>query len=339
MKSEYLKSIINADDRTGCCDFCGEKNISIYPVRELAPFFSNMLSLYESDSTSGKTLAESIQSEFGVFNLRLPEITELLQEIFKEETNNFRSILNGNVSLQQKSTFQNQSNEIHNKWSIFKREIKFFNRYHIKNTINLHKLSIFFKHESFKRNLKKGKIFFRGRISSKEGFKCEEMGKPPNHLAPSGRANPEGISYLYVADSEETVMHETRATRFDYITIGEFQLKEDLKILNLLNQKSDPMYWSEMEELENYLIYIPFIETLQRELSLPMRKADNRLEYIPTQYITEFIKNLGFDGIAYQSSLNAGGYNLAIFSDQKLTCCKTNIYEIKNIHSNYKKIE
>jgi hypothetical protein len=69
---------------------------------------------------------------------------------------------------------------------------------------------------------------------------------------------------------------------------------EYLKILNLRNPKDDPIFWSEIEEIENYLIYIPFIQTLQKELSLPIRKRDKALDYIPTQYIfiSEFIKSI-----------------------------------------------
>ena len=44
--SEYLISIINADDRNGNCDFCKSINVSIYAARELAPFFRNIISLY-----------------------------------------------------------------------------------------------------------------------------------------------------------------------------------------------------------------------------------------------------------------------------------------------------
>jgi hypothetical protein len=165
------------------------------------------------------------------------------------------------------------------------------------------------------------------------------MGNPPIELASSGRANPKGISYLYVADSLETSMYETRASLFDYVTVGEFKLTEDIKILNLQNPKDDPIYWSEIEEIENYLIYIPFIQTLQKELSLPIRKRDQILDYIPTQYISEFIKSLGFDGVEYQSSLNSEGYNIAIFKPEKLECFKTNVYEIKDIKLTHGKIK
>lgn len=337
--SSYLISIINGDDRTGTCDFCSTVNTSIYSARELSDFFRNILSLYVPDENSTSQISESLKEDFNVLSVIVENPIELLRAIFEDEIEDFELIFKGNVSLKRRPFLETQADNIHNVWNEFKEEIKFVNRYHIQNTIDLKKLETFFLHESFYRNIKKGRIFFRCRVSDKNGFPCGKMGNPPIELASSGRANPKGISYLYVADSLETSMYETRASLFDYVTVGEFKLKEDIKILNLRNPKDDPIYWSEIEEIENYLIYIPFIQTLQKELSLPIRKRDQILDYIPTQYISEFIKSLGFDGVEYQSSLNSEGYNIAIFNPKKLECFKTNVYEIKDIKLTHGKIK
>lgn len=337
--SAYLISIINGDDRTGKCDFCKTKNTSIYSARELSPFFRNIISLYVKDNNSNSKISDSLKEDFNVISENVSNPIDLLKAIFSDELDVFESVFNNNVSLKLKPFLETQANDIHNVWNDFKQEIKFVNRYHIQNTINLEKLETFFLHESFYRNIKKGRIFFRCRVSDKIGFPCEKMGNPPIDLATSGRANPKGISYLYVADSLETSIYETRASLFDYATVGEFKLTEDIKILNLRNPKDDPIYWSEIEEIENYLIYIPFIQTLQKELSLPIRKRDKELDYIPTQYISEFIKSLGFDGVEYQSSLKSEGYNIAVFNSEKLECFKTNVYEIKDIKLTHEKIK
>lgn len=337
--SSYLISIINGDDRTGKCDFCKTEKTSIYSARELAPFFRNILSLYVPDENSDSQISESLKEDFNVISEIVINPTDLLKAIFTDELEVFESLFNGNVSIKLKPFLETQANNVHNVWNDFKEEIKFVNRYHIQNTIDLKKLETFFLHESFYRNIKKGRIFFRCRVSDKSGFPCGKMRNPPIELATSGRANPKGISYLYVADSLETSLYETRASLFDYVTVGEFKLTEDITILNLRNPKDDPIYWSEIEEIENYLIYIPFIQTLQKELSLPIRKRDQILDYIPTQYISEFIKSLEFDGVEYQSSLNSTGYNIAIFNPEKLECFKTNVYEIKDIKLKHEKIK
>ena len=336
--SEYLISIINADDRNGNCDFCKSINVSIYAARELAPFFRNIISLYEVDINSVFDLAQSIKKDFNLTSNLVAYHKLLFESIFIDEEEILTELFNGNVSSEIKIELISETNQIHSIWKEFKEEIKSVNRYHIKNTIDLKKLANFFNHESFYKTIKKGRIFYRCRISDKTGFTTNQMGNPPNEFATGGRANPKGISYLYIADKLETSLYETRASLFDYVTVGEFRLNEDLKILNLRNPKDDPIPWSENEAIEDFLTYVPFIQTLQKEISLPIRKRDKQLDYIPTQYISEYIKSLGFDGVEYQSSLFAEGYNLAIFNPDKLECITTKVYEIENIELHHKEL-
>jgi hypothetical protein len=329
--SDYLISIINADDRVGDCNFCNSTNVSIYAARELAPFFRNIISLYAADETSDFDLSQSLKKDFNLTTDKVVDSKELFKAIFADEIEDFKDLFNNNVSSEIKIELLTETNQIHGIWEDFKEEIKYTNRYHIQNTIDLNKLANFFEHESFYKEIKKGRIFYRCRISDRIGFKPDKMGNPPKELTTGGRANPKGISYLYVADSLKTSLYETRASLFDYVTVGEFQLEEDLRILNLRNPKDDPIPWSENEAIEDFLIYVPFIQTLQKEISLPIRKLDKQLDYIPTQYISEFIKSLGFDGVEYQSSLYSNGYNLAIFNPEKLDCRTTQVYEIEDI--------
>jgi len=54
-----------------------------------------------------------------------------------------------------------------------------------------------------------------------------------------------------------------------------------------------------------------------------MRKSDDVLDYLPTQYISDFVRSIvseekpneyAYQGIEFRSVMNPGGYNLAIFS-------------------------
>ena len=209
--SPYLISIINGDDRIGTCDFCDTQETSIYSARELSPFFRNILSLYVVDDHSQITIADSLQKDFNIISKNVDNPISLLQIIVSDEADFDLSIFQNNVIQKSRSLLTTQADEVHNVWNDFKEEIKFTNRYHIKNTIDLDKLKKFFTHESFYRDVKKGRIFYRCRVSDKDGFPSEKMGNPPVELASSGRANPKGISYLYVADSLETSLYETRA--------------------------------------------------------------------------------------------------------------------------------
>jgi hypothetical protein len=165
------------------------------------------------------------------------------------------------------------------------------------------------------------------------------MRNPSADKAKAGRANPVGISYLYLADQLKTTLYETRASLYDFVSIGEFRLNEDIKVINLRGDTYDPIYLAEQGELEDFLIHLPFISKLEFGLSKPRRRSDNELDYLPTQYLSEFIKSMGFDGVEFQSSLYAEGYNLAIFKPEKFECIKVNVCEIETIDLKHKLLE
>ena len=340
--SSYLTNIIQSNKENGNCDFCDTENTSVYLAKELLPFFRNIFSLYQVDENSTSSLWNSINEDFEIIEeICLANSESLFKSIAESEYDEFSDLFENNVSLQSKDLLDIKSSEIHSIWHRFKEEIKFENRFHISknNLIDLEQLKTFFNNEAFIKIVKNGRCFFRCRISSKKGYGNDEMWNPPKEFASSGRANPKGISYLYLGSSTETTLYETRASLFDYVSVGEFRLKEDIKILDLRNPDYDIVPWSENDSVELFIIYASFIKTLQEEISLPIRKQDKELDYIPTQYISEYIKSLGFDGVEYQSSLDSKGHNLAIFNPDKFECIDTKVYDINNIKLEFTEIE
>ncbi|WP_296620748.1 RES family NAD+ phosphorylase [Marivirga sp.] len=336
-----MRNIIYSDSRKGECDYCKSKDVSIYTPRELILYFRNILNLYNVDNESGIDILSALERDFTatIFSDKVEYKLDLLNSIIEDDNEEFGELLNNKVtSSLWKGEHSKKTDAIHTKWEEFKNEIKNINRFHIQAALDLEKLRKIFKNEVFETELKKGRIFYRSRISEKNGIEIEKMGNPPKDLATGGRANPKGISYLYLADNVKTSLYEARATLFDFVTVGDFRLKEDIKILNLREPENDPIIWAEQEAINDYLTYIPFIKTLQKELSLPIRKLDKEIDYLPTQYLSEFIKSIGYDGVEFQSSLNSDGYNLAIFNPDKFECIRTNIYEIESIELNHRKL-
>ncbi|MDT9910021.1 RES family NAD+ phosphorylase, partial [Klebsiella pneumoniae] len=54
------------------------------------------------------------------------------------------------------------------------------------------------------------------------------------------------------------------------------------------------------------------------------------LDYIPSQYICEFIKKTGFHGVLYSSSVSEG-INLALFDPLNATGGNVSIYDIDKV--------
>ncbi|MDQ3109487.1 MAG: RES family NAD+ phosphorylase [Bacteroidota bacterium] len=341
--SPYLKDIIARNKNIGDCNFCGSTEVSIYQPRELLLFFKNIFDLY-SLNEEGSLIENQIEIDFPnkIFSTLLHTNKKLLIEaIAEDEKEYYKSILKEKISLSYhtKPESSEKVNILQVSWEALVAEIKNTNRFHLTNKFDLEKLSRLLLRDE--RIIDKGKIFYRGRISSKDGFDILNMGHPPLDKTKQGRANPEGISYLYLANDLETTIFETRATLYDYISIGEFRINENIKVVNLRNSENfDPIFLADDDEkLEDFMIHLPFISKLEFELAKPLRRNDNILDYLPTQYLCEFIKSMGFDGVEYRSSLNPRGFNLAIFNPQKIECIKASVHEIHGINYEYKPIE
>lgn len=355
--SEYIKPIIKSHSSSqGVCDFCGSTNVAICDPRELMPQFRNLVDMYMPVSRAQITydatlivnlpvgplherIAEDFNPVFGKVDADGAE--RLLKAIFQDEMEEYEQHFSEPVVLEylcnevNTTTVQNLSST----WELFVHEIKSSNRFHLTNKIDLNVIKKLLSYHE--RKYKRGKIFYRARISDKQGFPNSLMGNPPATLTKPGRANPAGISYLYLSEGVSTTLYETRATLYDFITIGEFTLVEDMVVVNLRETHIyDTLYVAEEEgRLEHFMMHLPFLCLLEQELSKPLRRSDNELDYLPTQYLTEFIKSLGYDGVEYKSSLNPDGYNIAAFTPSKFVCKKSYVKEVHEITFQHRDID
>jgi hypothetical protein len=217
------------------------------------------------------------------------------------------------------------------KWDSFAKEIKEKNRFFLNEVIDTDDLDSVFGRLAD--TYPPGKTFYRARISE-DSLPSGQLGKPPAHLTTPGRANPVGIPYLYVSDSEKTTLYETRIALHEGITIGKFIAKEPINFVSLKNiLEYGPFEILDRGfTLEEFILFRPYLQKLGDELSKPVRKQDVNLDYLPTQYLCEYIKSkLGFDAVEYKSAMNADGYNLAIFNDVKVECVEANFYRVTDL--------
>ena len=54
-------------------------------------------------------------------------------------------------------------------------------------------------------------------------------------------------------------------------------------------------------------------------------------KYLPTQYIAEHIKNMGFDGLRFRSSLHKKGINIVLFNLEDCYAFSSDLVEVKGI--------
>lgn len=132
-----------------------------------------------------------------------------------------------------------------------------------------------------------------------------------------GRANPQYIPYLYLADLPYTALAEIKPTLQSKVSISEIVCKKDLNIIDFSLDAKDIN-----KESLLHLIMIEFSEPFQGSLK----------QYITTQYISEYIKSEGFDGIKFDSSLNPGGRNYIFYNDKNFEDMNSYLYEVKSAY-------
>ena len=148
------------------------------------------------------------------------------------------------------------------------------------------------------------------------GYDAAQSDAPPNDKAPAGRANPKNISYLYIAEDIKTALMEVRPNLTQEASIATIRIKKKMKLF-------DFCYVEPTEGEKGKSLYLSIISSA---FSAPNFGGEDN--YYATQYLCEFIKELGFDGIRFYSSLNPSGRNVVLFNTNvdPLTKCKN--YEI-----------
>ncbi|NOR46011.1 MAG: RES domain-containing protein [Candidatus Delongbacteria bacterium] len=81
-----------------------------------------------------------------------------------------------------------------------------------------------------------------------------------------------------------------------------------------------------------------YLNELSNELSRPVNPNDINLEYLPSQYLCEFIKQVGYDGIIYKSSLSKGS-NYVIFNDHKFKNDVIHQFKISDLNVKFKEVK
>lgn len=298
--------------QNGRCDHCRKENAFIIDPIKLSRFFEPFLGLVQEED-NGQILSEILNDLFEIFNVqvRMPHL--LISQILDADYTTKKYTL--------KDNFQEHINE----WEKFKEELKHRNRFFPKNSIYSSLFDVrgnntdndFFQIiEQLKVIYEEGEDFFRARINE-EPLTKDKMGMPPKEVATAGRANPVGISYLYLANTKDTCIAEVRPNNTSTIYISVFLSKRKLSIIDLTEPRKKLSICAFDEERYKTVIgIIKLLETLSKELSKPVRPESSSIDYIPTQFLCEFLKSFSScDGIAFESSFGKGK-NFVFFDDE-----------------------
>lgn len=318
---EELRSEINANAVIdGICDVCGKEG-KVMDFSEFHGFFTALLELCSPTVDSNKTIVDIIQDEWHLFKDK--DIAKVLLIDVIATNNPGYSI----------ADFVNYTDEIRNRvavWDRLKTSVKENSRFFT----NMDEFAQY-DYLTAGKSLHVGQKLYRSRITpiGQKKIKCDKMGCPPKELATAGRANPIGIPYLYLSDSAKTTYFEVRAVYLDQLSVGTFRIERDLKLVDFIYDVNLFLSYNDAAvSLKETIIKKKVIDSISSDLSKPLRRYDSELEYVPTQLICEYCKQVvNADGISFESSLHKGGWNYVLFDDSSAKCIRVDSHEITKI--------
>lgn len=297
--------------RTGQCDFCGDDNIDLIEPEKLRDKFESLISTLYRQDESGRRLSLCLKEDWDLFNHQAMDDARsqrLLAEILDD----------GQIVRKAFISVVDDQQEPLNKWKQFKDELKNQNRFFLKSRSKednelLVELVGHLTSKSIDLTLK----WYRARVNHHEVIPLNQMGAPPRALASHGRANPTGIPYLYVASDIDTAISEIRPHTGATVTVAEFLVDESLDLIDLRNPKSAiSPFLDDEDKILHLSKNLIFLSELGIELTRPVLPHVAATEYLPSQYLCELIKDAGYHGVVYNSSVG-NGMNLALFDQSK----------------------
>jgi hypothetical protein len=290
----------------GRCSYCDSENVAILPPAQLVENFWHVINAYEL-SAGGDLLVHWFREDWGMFlHPRMNDscAKDLLAEILND----------GEIVRQTFLPVDYVEADRLSEWETLREELMYRNRFFPVSDIDL---------EQLEKNLvwltldsdEISNSWYRARIQTDEAaFQASQMGAPPRRIASYGRANPAGIPYLYLGSTPDTAISEIRPHTGDRVCVAEFRTPRYLGLVDLRNPKKtvSPFELGEATDILQMRNDLPFLERLGTELTSPIVPQAAAIDYTPSQYLCEFIKRCGYNGVVYRSSVSAG-INLALF--------------------------
>lgn len=223
----------------------------------------------------------------------------------------------------------------------FEKKVKYENRYVHSEEVNEFLLNIKKSLPARERSLAEGSILFRsqpGYVEHEDEGQLVIFGLPKERMKPiplkgrEGRANPKGISYLYLANDENTSMAELRPHIGEYISSAQFRVTRNLRLIDCYSVQKHYSYLMCVfnEPISQEEIGYAIWSMINDAFTKPITNNDSGSDYVPTQILAELFKSEGFDGVCYKSSMGVG-HNFVLFDLGMADLINCTVMETKSV--------
>jgi len=293
----------------GTCSYCGSENELLINPSDFRDRFELLVGIYTLDG-DGKPLVEWLNDDWDMLNHQKMDegkTKELLAKILDD----------GDVTEALFAPSDPSSSGSLESWEAFRQELMYENRFFPKEAIDQERLEELLGYLLLDSDDLQA-MWYRARIQKDfEVYQSNDMGAPPKQKTSHGRANPAGIPYLYLASNILTAISEIRPHTGEMVSVAEFLVPTDLKIVDLRHPRRTVSPFMLTDESEVALLRgdIGFLEHLGNELTRPVLPHTAAIDYTPSQYLCEFVKKCGYHGVMYRSSVGSG-MNIALFNEK-----------------------
>lgn len=307
----------------GTCSFCRSIDVPLVQPIQLLNYFELLANVYEETDEEGQTLVEWMKSDWALFShssMDTAHAKDLLGEILDD----------GNIVRKIFKPSPNYNSEGLAQWESLRNEIMHQNRWFLNVPFDKERLEALLVHlpaDSLPEN------WYRARLRNNNStYSAEDMGAPPARLASHGRANPAGIPYLYLGSHPQTAIAEVRPHTGEQACVATISIKGQINAIDLRAPRElvSPFLLADANAIGQLRGDIPFLERLGNELTRPVLRSGAAFDYTPSQYLCEFIKNCGYDGVVYRSSVS-DGINLALFDPQRAVMDDVCNYDVTSV--------
>jgi RES domain len=302
LRNDIIPSITSS---RGTCSYCSSVDELLVSPSELADVFGLLVNSYAEDP-AGRPIVELFKEDWLLFDhpaMSNAQAKELLADILDDGEIVRRSFVPS-------PKYQSDRLAL---WRALRTELMHENRYFPATPLDTDRL------RELLDQLHADPIpstWFRARLQTGDDlFDIKDMGAPPKRIAGHGRANPAGIPYLYLGSAAETAVAEVRPHTGEKACVADFTVPAGLQLVDLRDPRKlvSPFLQGSEDDIGRLRSDIAFLEQVGQELTRPIVPMGASIDYVPSQYLCEFIKKCGYAGVLYRSSVSSG-FNLALFN-------------------------
>lgn len=305
----------------GDCPTCDSKGVALVDAATLGEYFESLCGIY-SAAEEGEVLVDWLIRDWRLFTVDRAVANNLLVEIL-DDGERVRAKVQPSARCDSESL---------DRWKQLRDELRSRNRFFPVTAFEHDRLEQLLSSLMFDDQDWQGR-WYRARIEkSGAPYPPEEMGAPPARLASHGRANPPGIPYLYLGSTPDTAVAEVRPHPGEVVCVANVAVPRGLKIVDLRSPRElvSPFLLGDDSAIAPMRGDIAFLERLGEELTTPVLPNAAPIDYIPSQYLCEFIKKCGYVGVAYASSVTIG-MNVALFDPTIATIGEVTEYSVDSV--------